>query len=191
MTTAARPNFFILLGLNPDADWNQAAFEQTLRQKRVEWSRQGAGVAKKALAARQNLAFVPAITEVMASPELREKEAQAARKELASARKAHIERFEKQLAEKRKFLEATQAKLDNPPSQQQYVMSKFQELGVPAQPIQIDEKITWESHFFEPKGFFTAHLIYSEQSATLQIAVSQPVSKWQLDNINITWTRPP
>ncbi len=98
MTTAARPNFFILLGLNPDADWNQAAFEQTLRQKRVEWSRQGAGVAKKALAARQNLALLPAITEVMASPELREKEAQAARKELASARKAQIERFEKQLA---------------------------------------------------------------------------------------------
>ncbi len=84
-----------------------------------------------------------------------------------------------------------QAKLDNPPSQQQYIMSKLQELGVPAQPIQIDENITWESHFFEPKGFFTAHLIYSEQSATLQIAVSQPVSKWQLDNINITWTRPP
>jgi len=83
-----------------------------------------------------------------------------------------------------------QARLDNPLSEQQYIMSKLQELGVPAQPIQIDEKITWESHFFEPRGFFTAHLIYPAQTATIQIAVSQPVSKWQLDNINITWSRP-
>ena len=83
-----------------------------------------------------------------------------------------------------------QARLDNPLSEQQYIMSKLQELGVPAQPIQIDEKITWESHFFEPRGFFTAHLIYPAQTAIIQIAVSQPVSKWQLDNINITWSRP-
>ena len=83
-----------------------------------------------------------------------------------------------------------QAKLDNPPSQQQYIISKLQELGVPAQPIKVDENITWESHFFEPKGFFTAHLVYATQTATLQFAVSQPVSKWQRDSINITWTRP-
>ena len=83
-----------------------------------------------------------------------------------------------------------QAKLDNPPSQQQYIMSKFQELGVPAQPIQIDENITWESHFFEPRGFFTAHLVYATQTATLQLAVSQPVSKWQLDNITMAWNQP-
>ena len=83
-----------------------------------------------------------------------------------------------------------QAKLDNPPSQQQYIISKLQELGVPAQPIKIDENITWESHFFEPRGFFTAHLIYPSQTATLQIAVSHPVSKWQLDNVTMTWNRP-
>src|SRR6267378_6594383 len=83
-----------------------------------------------------------------------------------------------------------QAKLDNPPSQQQYIISKLQELGVPAQPIKVDENITWESHFFEPKGFFTAHLIYPTQTATIQIAVSHPVSKWQLDNITMTWNQP-
>lgn len=98
MATQTRPNFFLLLGLPPDADWDQAAFERALRQKRGEWSRQGAGVAKKALVARQNLALLPAITEVMSSPELREKEARAARKELASARQAQSKRFEQQLA---------------------------------------------------------------------------------------------
>lgn len=83
-----------------------------------------------------------------------------------------------------------QAKLDNPRSKQEYIISKLQELGAPAPPIQIDENITWESHFFEPKGFFTAHLIYPTQTATLQIAVSHPVSKWQLDDITMTWSQP-
>lgn len=76
-----------------------------------------------------------------------------------------------------------QARLENPPSQQQYMISKFQQLGVPAQPIQIEENVTFESKFFEPKGYFTAHLNYSTGPATLQIAISHPVGKWQLDNI--------
>ena len=83
-----------------------------------------------------------------------------------------------------------QAKLDYPPSQQQYILSKFTELGVPAQPIKIDENMTWESHFFEPKGYFTAHLNYPGQGATAQIAISHPVSKWQLDNLTLSWEPP-
>jgi hypothetical protein len=83
-----------------------------------------------------------------------------------------------------------QARLDYPPSQQYYIMSKFNEMGVPAQPISIEENMTWESHFFEPRGFFTAHLNYPAQAATLQIAISHPVSKWQLDNLTLTWDRP-
>jgi hypothetical protein len=80
-----------------------------------------------------------------------------------------------------------QARLDYPPSQQQYILQKFTELGAPQQPIKIDENMTWESHFFEPKGYFTAHLNYPAQGATLQIAISHPVSKWQLDNLTMTW----
>ena len=76
-----------------------------------------------------------------------------------------------------------QAKLDNPPSQQQYMIQRFTQFGVPTQPIQIDENVTWESYFFEPRGYFTAHLNYPGQGATLQIATSHPVSRWQLDNI--------
>jgi hypothetical protein len=79
-----------------------------------------------------------------------------------------------------------QARLDNPPSQQQYMIAKFQQLGVPAQPIAIDEVVTFESRFFVPKGYFTAHLNYPAGPATLQIAVSHPVGKWQVDNITFT-----
>ena len=76
-----------------------------------------------------------------------------------------------------------QAKLDNPPSQQQYMIQRFTQFGVPQQPIQIDENVTWESYFFEPRGYFTAHLNYPGQGATLQIATSHPVSRWQIDNV--------
>jgi hypothetical protein len=83
-----------------------------------------------------------------------------------------------------------QARLDYPPSQQQYILSKFNELGVPQQPIKIEESMTWESHFFEPKGYFTAHLNYPAQAATLQIAISHPVSKWQIDNLTMAAEQP-
>ena len=79
-----------------------------------------------------------------------------------------------------------QAKLDYPPSRQQDVIGMFTQLGVPNQPINIEENITFESHFFSPRGFFTAHLLYPTQTATMQIAVSHPVGKWQLDDLSFT-----
>jgi hypothetical protein len=80
-----------------------------------------------------------------------------------------------------------QAKLDYPPSMQQMVIQKLTEMGTPAQPIKIDENITFESQFFSPHGFFTAHLNYPSQPTTLELAISHPVGKWQVDNLTITW----
>jgi hypothetical protein len=82
-----------------------------------------------------------------------------------------------------------QAKVDYPKPQQDYLISKLVELGVPAQPIQIDENITFESQFFAPKGYFTAHLNYPSQPATMELAISHPVGKWQVDNLTVTWNR--
>ena len=83
-----------------------------------------------------------------------------------------------------------QARLEWPPSQQMSAIDQWTKLGVPNQPINIEESVTFESHFFEPKGYFTAHLFYPGQAATMQIAVSHPVSRWQLDNISFTAERP-
>jgi hypothetical protein len=83
-----------------------------------------------------------------------------------------------------------QAKLEFPPSQQQYVMSKILEMGVPAQPIQIEETVTFESHFFQPRGFFVGHLNYPGQAAVMEFGVSHPVSRWQIDSFNLKWERP-
>jgi hypothetical protein len=77
-----------------------------------------------------------------------------------------------------------QARLDLPPTDQQNLINQLQQLGIPAQPFKTDENFTWESHFFEPRGFFTAHLNYPGGPATLQIAFDHPVSKWQIVNIS-------
>jgi hypothetical protein len=79
-----------------------------------------------------------------------------------------------------------QARLDMPRSQQVVWINKFTQLGVPQQPIKIEENVTFESYFFSPRGYFTAHLFYPAQAATLQIAVSHPVGKWQLDDLTFS-----
>jgi hypothetical protein len=83
-----------------------------------------------------------------------------------------------------------QARMEFPPSNQQYMIGKLTEMGAPTQPIKIEENITFESKFFSPRGFFTAHLNYPGQGATMELAISHPVSKWQVDNLTLTWDRP-
>ncbi|MDQ2824551.1 MAG: hypothetical protein M3R29_03800 [Verrucomicrobiota bacterium] len=82
------------------------------------------------------------------------------------------------------------ARLEFPPSQQANIMSKLQEMGVPAQPTQIEETVTFESHFFQPRGFFVGHLNYPGQAAVMEFGVSHPVSRWQIDSFNLKWERP-
>jgi len=82
------------------------------------------------------------------------------------------------------------ARTENPPSQQQMIMMKFTQLGVPAQPVKMDETVTFESHFFMPQGYFVAHMNYPGQAATLEFGVSHPVSRWQIDSFNLKWERP-
>jgi hypothetical protein len=80
-----------------------------------------------------------------------------------------------------------QAKLDYPPSMQQMVVQKLTEMGTPVQPIKIDESVTFESQFFSPRGVFTAHLNYPSGPSLMQLAISHPVGKWQVDDLTITW----
>lgn len=82
-----------------------------------------------------------------------------------------------------------QARLDLPPSAQEALIMQLQQMGEPSQPIKTEESMVWESQFFEPKGYFTAHLNYPARGATMQIAISHPVSKWQLDNVTFAAER--
>lgn len=82
-----------------------------------------------------------------------------------------------------------QMKLNYPPSQLQFMQGKLAQMGTPQQPLKIDEQVTFESHFFEPHGIFQTQLMYPSGLATLQMAVSHPVSKWQIDDLTIAYPR--
>jgi hypothetical protein len=86
---------------------------------------------------------------------------------------------------------APQAKMEMPPSQREYLIQRFTQFGVPSQPIQIDDNISFDSSFFglisaNPRGIFTAHLNYPAQPVTLQLATSQGTTKWLIENITMT-----
>lgn len=79
-----------------------------------------------------------------------------------------------------------QAKLEMPPSQRDYMIQRFTQLGVPAPPIKIDDDVSFDSGFFHAHGVFTATLNYPGQAATLQIATSQGDTKWLINNITLS-----
>lgn len=81
------------------------------------------------------------------------------------------------------------AKLELSPPLRRNLIETLTQLGVPAPPIQTDGTITFESQFFEPKGFFTAHLNYPARPGTLDIAISHPVGRWQLDSVKLNLER--
>jgi Double zinc ribbon len=102
---AVRPNFFIILGLDPYQPWDQAAFERALDDRRSKWSRQrnsGVKTHPDTVAARRNLGLVSKIETVMRDPELRQQEQADARKsredELRSKRDGFAEKVDLILA---------------------------------------------------------------------------------------------
>lgn len=80
-----------------------------------------------------------------------------------------------------------QAKLEYPPSQQKYIIEKLTELGTPSQPIPIESTVTFESNFFEPKGYFIAKLNYPSRPATFEIATSHPAGIWHIDHVELKY----
>src|SRR5258708_3176013 len=97
VTGSTRPNFFILLGLNPDERWDEINFKTVLEQKRREWAKTSTGIGPKAIEAKRYLSFYSQIQQVMADSTERENEAIEARKELADLKKERLEKFGKQL----------------------------------------------------------------------------------------------
>jgi hypothetical protein len=84
-----------------------------------------------------------------------------------------------------------QAKMEMPPSQRDYMIQRFTQLGVPQQPIQIEDNVSFDTSFFgliaaHPHGVFTATLNFPGQAATLQVATSQGDTKWLINNITLS-----
>ncbi|HEX7516903.1 MAG TPA: hypothetical protein VF345_06420 [Chthoniobacterales bacterium] len=71
------------------------------------------------------------------------------------------------------------------------LLDRLRELGVPAQPIDLQGDVAFTSYFFDPKGTFRAQLNYPTTSAQLELGISRGMTVWQVDTINLTWNPPP
>jgi hypothetical protein len=81
-------------------------------------------------------------------------------------------------------------RLQYPPSAQQDLMTQLAKLGTPLSPPNVDGDIVFESHFFEPNGNFHARINYPARGADINVSISHPVGRWQIDEITFTAETP-
>jgi type II secretory pathway pseudopilin PulG len=81
-------------------------------------------------------------------------------------------------------------RLQYPPSAQQDLMTQMDKLGTPLSPPDVQGDIVFQSHFFEPNGNFHAKINYPTRGAEINVAVSHPVGRWQIDEIIFTAEAP-
>jgi hypothetical protein len=74
MSVINRPNYFILLELDPQKPWSEEEYNQALKNKKTEWTKQFNHPQKKA-AARKNAEMIPKIEALMKNKSERQKEA--------------------------------------------------------------------------------------------------------------------
>ena len=76
-----------------------------------------------------------------------------------------------------------QARMNFPASAQQEFMGEIMRLGAPVRPVDVQGKIEFNSQFFEPHGSFHARIYYPARYADMDLTISHPVGRWQIDEI--------
>jgi hypothetical protein len=76
-------------------------------------------------------------------------------------------------------------RLQYPPSAQLDLTTRLEKLGTPVTPPDIQGDIQFQSHFFEPSGNFHAHVNYPTRGANIDVSVSHPVGRWQVDDLQL------
>jgi len=77
-------------------------------------------------------------------------------------------------------------RLQYPPSAQQDLTVRLEKLGTPVSPPDVQGDVLFQSHFFEPNGNFHAHINYPTRGADINVSVSHPVGRWQIDDLAFT-----
>ena len=62
-------------------------------------------------------------------------------------------------------------------------MNEIVKLGAPVRPVDVQGKIEFNSQFFEPHGSFHARIYYPARYADMDLTISHPVGRWQIDDI--------
>jgi len=76
-----------------------------------------------------------------------------------------------------------EARMQFPPSAQQEFMSRIEKLGAPVGNVDVQGDVTFQSQFFEPRGNFHARIQYPTQGAEVNVSISHPVGRWQIDDV--------
>lgn len=76
-----------------------------------------------------------------------------------------------------------QARMNFPASAQQEFMNEIVKLGAPVRPLDVQGKIEFNSQFFEPHGSYHARIYYPARYADMDLTISHPVGRWQIDEI--------
>ena len=76
-----------------------------------------------------------------------------------------------------------QARTNFAPSAQQEFMNEILKLGAPVRPVDVQGKIEFQSQFFEPHGSFHTRIYYPARYADMDLTISHPVGRWQIDEI--------
>jgi hypothetical protein len=76
-----------------------------------------------------------------------------------------------------------QARMNFPASAQQEFMNEIVSLGAPVRPVDVQGKIEFQSQFFEPHGSFHTRIYYPARYADMDLTISHPVGRWQIDEI--------
>lgn len=76
-----------------------------------------------------------------------------------------------------------QARMNFPVSAQQEFMNEIVKLGASVRPVDVQGKIEFQSQFFEPHGSFHTRIYYPAKYADMDLTVSHPVGRWQIDEI--------
>ena len=77
-----------------------------------------------------------------------------------------------------------QARMNFPASTQQEFMNEIVRLGAPVRPVDVQGKIEFNSQFFEPHWSFHGRIYYPARYADMDLTISHPVGRWQIDEIS-------
>jgi hypothetical protein len=75
------------------------------------------------------------------------------------------------------------ARMNFPASTQQEFMNEIVKLGASIRPVDVQGKIEFNSQFFEPHGSFHSRIYYPARYADMDLTISHPVGRWQIDEI--------
>jgi len=76
-----------------------------------------------------------------------------------------------------------QARMNFSPSAQQEFFAEIAKLGPPVGGIDVQGEIEFNSQFFEPHGNFHARINYPARYADINLVISHPVGRWQIDEV--------